>query len=638
MPMAKTKEKIPQRMLFEENYLIRTYRQLTTNPDIALAELVANAWDAGASCVEININNNEQNKEIITIQDDGVGMTKEEFQKRWRTLAYNRIAHQGTQVEFPNEKQNYKRVAYGRNGIGRHGLLCFADSYVIISKSAKSHEVFSYRISLGTNENLLIFEEIDIDQSSYSSHGTQLSVEVQKNHIGRKKILQSLSRRFLYDPQFKIIVNDEPAGLENLNPLKTITIPVNGFSLEMIILRALGNIEPGIAFWQSGRLVGQPSWMLGSEMIADKRTKTGKDYAVIVKTNDLAKFILEDWSGFRSDCMEELQPVFDNVKEHFIDYCRKINQENYKTTTEGFKDEFSEKLRDSSTLVNLEFEEALREVLQTYPTASHATIKAVLDTVIQLGRKRGGTELLQQIINMEGGEIEKLNNLLHEWTVQEIYVVLDEIDRRIRTIDTIAKLSDDDNTRELEILHPLVTEARWVFGPEFDSPEYTSNQWLLTTAKKLFPTDNLQKLTVPHKRADLVILANSTISLTGTLHSDPQYGDMSLTDRVLLIELKKGRSNIIRQNLSQIEEYADEIYGMSPRKDISVKAFLIGHGIAGNLSDSSRCNGNANIYIRTYSHLVDSARNRLFRLRQSLHDHYENLPDSKLYRGLLPGF
>ena len=44
-----------QQTLFEENYLKREYKMLTTNPEVALTELVANAWDAGASKVEITI-------------------------------------------------------------------------------------------------------------------------------------------------------------------------------------------------------------------------------------------------------------------------------------------------------------------------------------------------------------------------------------------------------------------------------------------------------------------------------------------------------------------------------------------------------------------------------------------------------
>ena len=40
---------------FEENYIFRNNRSITSNSDIALTEFVANAWDAGAHNVDITI-------------------------------------------------------------------------------------------------------------------------------------------------------------------------------------------------------------------------------------------------------------------------------------------------------------------------------------------------------------------------------------------------------------------------------------------------------------------------------------------------------------------------------------------------------------------------------------------------------
>jgi hypothetical protein len=115
------KEKIIQGSLFEEDYLIRTLGSLATAPEIALAELVANAWDAGATIVDIFIP--EIKGENIIIEDNGIGLTKEEFYNRWMKLGYNRIKHQGKKVRFP-KSVDLQRYAYGRNGVGRHG--CYA--------------------------------------------------------------------------------------------------------------------------------------------------------------------------------------------------------------------------------------------------------------------------------------------------------------------------------------------------------------------------------------------------------------------------------------------------------------------------------------------------------------------------------
>lgn len=73
-----------QYMLFEEDYLFRTYGSVTHAADIALTELVANSWDAGA--LKVYINTPEKKGELLTIEDDGTGMLPEEFNKRWMIL------------------------------------------------------------------------------------------------------------------------------------------------------------------------------------------------------------------------------------------------------------------------------------------------------------------------------------------------------------------------------------------------------------------------------------------------------------------------------------------------------------------------------------------------------------------------
>ena len=61
---------------FEENYIFRNNRSITSNNDIALTEFVANAWDAGAHNVDITIPFEEHEK--IVVEDDGTGITDEE--------------------------------------------------------------------------------------------------------------------------------------------------------------------------------------------------------------------------------------------------------------------------------------------------------------------------------------------------------------------------------------------------------------------------------------------------------------------------------------------------------------------------------------------------------------------------------
>ena len=53
---------------FEENYIFRNNRSITSNNDIALTEFVANAWDAGAHNVDITILRNTRKSLLKTME------------------------------------------------------------------------------------------------------------------------------------------------------------------------------------------------------------------------------------------------------------------------------------------------------------------------------------------------------------------------------------------------------------------------------------------------------------------------------------------------------------------------------------------------------------------------------------------
>ncbi|REE18641.1 histidine kinase/DNA gyrase B/HSP90-like ATPase [Paraburkholderia sp. BL23I1N1] len=115
--------------LFEEDYLVRTLGRIARDPEVALTELVANAWDAGASQVDTAIPLAKDAN--LVVRDNGHGLTPAQFKARWMTLGYDRVKNQGEDVEFAPERKDLRRRAYGRNGAGRHGLLCFGDLYSV---------------------------------------------------------------------------------------------------------------------------------------------------------------------------------------------------------------------------------------------------------------------------------------------------------------------------------------------------------------------------------------------------------------------------------------------------------------------------------------------------------------------------
>lgn len=249
--------------LFEENYLVRTLGRIAQDPEVALTELVANAWDAGASLVDLTIPPTREL--LLTVEDDGHGMTAAQFKGRWMKLAYDRIKHQSHMVEFPPERKDWRRRAYGRNGVGRHGLLCFADRYSV--ETWREDKGASFDIGTRSHDTPFRIEK----EGSFirKGHGTKLSVIVERHLPDPNQIRAILAARFIHDPQFIVRVNGESVALADQTGLierQDLDIPGCPPAEAYVVdttRASKSTLYQGIAFWVNGRLVGVPSWVVG---------------------------------------------------------------------------------------------------------------------------------------------------------------------------------------------------------------------------------------------------------------------------------------------------------------------------------------------------------------------------------------
>jgi hypothetical protein len=622
-----------QGTLFEDDYLVRTLGSLGTQPEIALTELVANGWDAGATQVDIFIP--EEKGQKLTIQDNGTGLTKEEFYNRWMKLSYNRLKHQGKMVEFPNGV-DLKRYAYGRNGVGRHGLLCFNSEYQVITNKNGIESTFT----LTTNSEKQPFIIKDESFKKSKEAGTRLEVVVEKNLPNPTTILEVISARFLHDPKFLVSINrqtiqlEEHKGLIESNPVEVDDIKLQVNLIDSKKSRK-STLYQGIAIWQGGRLVGEPSWILGNIMVLDGRSKEAKRYTVVVETTDLADFIKEDWTGFKKD--EKLDKVYEAISEEVQKMFSKIAKDNIEETTKQIRNQYKKQYNELSPLGKYEFNEAVHHISITNPTAKDESISLALETVIKLEKTRSGSELLQKLSNLSHEDIEGLNKLLDNWSVKDALTVLDEIDKRISVIEAIRKLSTDSNVDELHVLHPLIASARWIFGPEYDSPEYSSNSQLQTTVEKVFGK-KIDKSVFNNnkKRPDIVVMGNSTFSITGTTDFDHENGLSSLR-KILIIELKRGGFKIGRDERNQAVGYIEDFSNCGTIiGNPYINAFVVGESFSEKVQPFQTIENDnkveiGKVHICLFSQIVDSSEKRLFNLRERLNERYADIAGIDLF-------
>jgi DNA mismatch repair enzyme (predicted ATPase) len=622
-----------QGSLFEEDYLIRTLGTIAHSPEIALTELVANAWDAGATTVDIFIPEDYDQKLIV--EDNGTGLTQEQFEQRWMKLGYNRVKHQGKNVIFPPNVQG-KRLAYGRNGVGRHGLLCFDTEYTVITNSGGKKSTF--KITTQDENNPFVIKEASFENSD--KLGTRLEVIVTKNLPKSDKILQIISARFLHDPNFIVSINRQTVNLEQHSGLiNTTELTVGEIKLTAHFIdsqkSARSTLYQGIAFWQSNRLVGEPSWILGNEVVIDGRTKFAKRYTVVVQTNDLADFIFEDWSGFKK--VETMDNIYKEITSYVNQMFSEIAKDTIEETKQQIKNDFHSELSQLTPLAKYEVNEAIENITITHPTAKSESISIAVEAIINLEKTRTGKELLAKLAKLSDDDINGLNALLEKWSVRDALSVLDEIDNRISVIEAIRKLSKDEDIDELHVLHPLVTAARWLFGPEFESAEYASNRQLQSAIATVFKKKIGTEVFNNHKkRPDIVVLNDATASVTGTEVFDNDSG-LSTVNKVLIIELKRGKFKLTRDERNQAQGYVEDFMNCgSLIGSPYIEAFVVGESFQEKIQPISTVKNENNvemgkIRITTFGQLVDTAEKRLFGLRQKLSERYDDVSGMDLF-------
>ena len=624
--------KVIQGSLFEDDYLIRSLGGIVTQPEVALTELVANAWDAGATEVHIFIP--DKKGERLTIEDNGVGMTKDEIYNRWMKLRNNRVKHQGRKVIFPDGIQD-TRFAYGRNGIGRHGLLCFNDAAYDV-KATKDGETIAVTVSTQAEGEPIAITKQQITKTDEKSHGTKLEVVVSQNLPNVERIRDIISAKFLHDPRFKIEINHISLPLEDLTGfLDQKTIIVEGTNIVLIARffdshkSTRKSIYQGIAFWQNNRLVGEPSWILGQENILDGRTTLAKRYTVVISSDDLSDEVRENWSGFKYT--ETMKKVYSAVSEYINERITELSRESIDETKAFIKKEFKEKLKNASPLTLYEIDEAIEAITISSPLVKPESIAVAVDAIINLEKSKSGKELLLKLAQFKDDDIEGLNQMLTKWTIKDALIVLNEIDRRLTIIEAIRKLSKDTSVDELHILHPLITESRWLFGPEYDSAEYISNRQLQTVVRELFKNKAIERKDINYKkRPDIVSLADSTLAITGTEEFSNEL-ELSTITKILIIELKKGGFKIMRQERDQVHGYAEDLIASFPQ--VRVNAFIVGDSVGDNIQQRTTIgNDVGRVYVSTYSQLIDTAEKRLFGLRNKLSSMYDDVPGMELYK------
>ncbi len=192
--------------------------QMYQSPVAAVAELVANAWDADAENVRISLPKELDDAAEFVVKDDGLGMTLEQCEERYLKVGWCRRAAD------PDERSPEKgRGILGRKGIGK--FAGFGIAHVIhvetISKETGEKTVFQLDVDELRSDDYIesgwkeipVVEYLPPDRKQRRRHGTTVTLRGLRlaRRPSSERFAKSMARRFLLHQRvddFRVLVDD----------------------------------------------------------------------------------------------------------------------------------------------------------------------------------------------------------------------------------------------------------------------------------------------------------------------------------------------------------------------------------------------------------------------------------------------
>jgi hypothetical protein len=606
-----------QGTLFDGRFLGRYAGAIMSEPTTALVELVANCWDAYATRVEI-LWPEKATGTHFSILDNGVGMSPSELEVRWRTLDYDRLSNQGPMsVPPPDLAGSLPRVVYGRNGKGRHAAFLFSSPYHV--RTWRDGLEATYLVSQGRTNPIEIVQE---KTRKAPGHGTEISgVHIVESALSAADARSVLSTRYLSNPAFTVSVDGVLVTFGDIprECLREFDLEVPGYGMAHVMVidsqRADRTTrQHGIAYWVNRRLVGQAGWRMSDhERILDGRTEEARRFTFIVLADFLASSVRTDWSDFIPEDQVWLATQ-SAVQEAVLEVISDHTKEKRSKAKQSVRETHRAAVSALSVLSRDRWNKALEQIIEQCPNLTDTQVDQVMGLLANLENADSQYALLGKMHNLSPNELDDLHTIFERWTIATAKMALDEIEKRLRLIAEIKVKTEDSATDEVQELQPLFGQALWIFGPQYESIEYTSNRGMTTVIRTLFDGKQTGSL----NRPDFVMTPDGSVGFYARPSFDEQFNEAG-TDVLVIVELKRPGVCLGTEEKGQVWKYVKELMRKGYVTDrSSVYGYVLGDAIdpteTGETKQGERC------WIRPmlYSTFVGQAEKRMLNLHKRL--------------------
>lgn len=593
---------------------------ILAKPQIAIIELIANSWDAGATEVFISWPVNDH--ENFSIIDNGHGMAENEFNSRFRQLSYNRNREQSNFADVPSDLKDKVglRPTFGKNGKGRLGGFAFGEIFFVRTWTKGKESTFQVAKDF---KNILSFSIVS-SKDGIPGHGTEISVpNAIGTNIPENDIKKEIGMRFLTDPHFIVKVNNHTVSFEDIPKDHICKMTLNFDEIGNVTITAINTSETdkttqfhGIAWHVQRRLVGECTWRgSGSESFVDGRRSVAKRFIFIVEADLLKDSVLFDWTGFNPKC-ERWQKVAEKVYTEIKKYLSSLTVNQREGTFKEIEKATKNELKKMGIVSREKWEDFVKQIQEECPTICFDDLGKIANVLAKLENSTSKFSLIDQLSNLSVEELDHLNEILEKWDIDYAKIVLDEIEYRVTLLEKLQFKVFSADTDEVQELQPLFHRGLWIFGPEYEAIEFTSNQGMTKLIQDVFGKD---QLTGSRNRPDFAILPDGSVGLYSLPTYDDNGGEVGI-DRLTIVELKKPIVPIGSEQKDQAWKYVKELYdkgALSPASKVT--CFVLGKSIEP-LETGIRTERNDSVRIipLNYDTVIRRAHSRLLNLAKKI--------------------
>ena len=585
-----------------------------------ISEIVANAWDADASRVEINFPDGTIGEDLaITVVDDGCSMTYGEIQDKYLSVGRKRRDEEQSEITPKGRK------LMGRKGIGKLSVFGVAKTVEIKTVKGGILNVFQMNVDdlLKSAKEYGEYEPVVTRRGEKTelNSGTTVTMKClkRKTQIKADSIRKSIAKHFsVIGEKFKVSVNGKDVtsadklsksdmeyswDFDGLVTAERPDLTVTGWI--GAARDPLDESKRGITVLASGKLIQDNTFFdvkigekfsysyIAGEIVAE--FFDGKED--LISTNRLSLI----WETDEGEALR----AWGNKE------LRRISEELSKKRREKREEEIREDegLRDWLDSLKKPEKRVADKVVKAITSSDRLSVDRRRELMGYVVESFDQSVFRDMIDNLDRyPDPAALIEMFEEWDVIEAREITRIVKGRLETIERLGRHIDA-NAKEVPTIHQYFKKWPWILEPTWthwqDEVRYSK------LLKENFPDEDLGE---PDRRIDFL-----AVGVGDTIH---------------VVELKRPKYKIKLKDLDQLIDYVEfirERLGNDPtRSRNSVAGYIIAGGAHDDRVMRHRLKSamSDRIYIRTYEDLIATARELHQEFQEKLNEF--NRPDGMI--------